>query len=80
VDSVPGKRGNYAISRQALDESHLKDYERALFYVAGSFNDSRAYVQRKARLEAVDQAIQHPREPRLLLRSRRSLFPFASST
>src|SRR6516162_8306864 len=42
-------------SRQALDEGHWDDYARALFYVPGSFNDSRAYAQLKAKLEAIDQ-------------------------
>jgi glucose-6-phosphate 1-dehydrogenase len=42
-------------SRQAIDESHWADYERCLFYVAGSFNDARAYAQLKAKLAAVDQ-------------------------
>src|SRR6516164_5541460 len=42
-------------SRQPLDESHWADFARALFFVPGSFNDSRAYQQLKARLTAVDQ-------------------------
>jgi glucose-6-phosphate 1-dehydrogenase len=42
-------------SRQALDENHWADYARALFFVPGSFNDSRAYAQLKARLDAIDQ-------------------------
>src|SRR5262249_7149849 len=42
-------------SRQALDESHWADFARSLFFVPGSFNDARAYMQLKARLEAVDQ-------------------------
>jgi glucose-6-phosphate 1-dehydrogenase len=42
-------------SRRVLDESHWKDYERALFYVSGSFNDSRAYLQLKTRLETLDR-------------------------
>jgi glucose-6-phosphate 1-dehydrogenase len=42
-------------SRQPLDESHWKDFERSLFYVEGSFNDARAYGQLKAKLEALDQ-------------------------
>ena len=42
-------------SRQPLDEDHWADFARALFYVPGSFNDSRAYEQLKAKLDAVDQ-------------------------
>ena len=42
-------------SRQPLDEDHWADFARGLFYVPGSFNDSRAYEQLKAKLEAVDQ-------------------------
>jgi glucose-6-phosphate 1-dehydrogenase len=42
-------------SRQPFDESHWADFARALFYVPGSFNDSRAYAQLKARLETIDQ-------------------------
>src|SRR5262245_20084525 len=41
-------------SRRAPDESHLADFCRALFYLEGSFNDSRAYGQLKARLDALD--------------------------
>jgi glucose-6-phosphate 1-dehydrogenase len=41
-------------SRQALDEGHFADYARALFFVPGSFSDTRAYAQLKARLEALD--------------------------
>jgi glucose-6-phosphate 1-dehydrogenase len=40
--------------RQPPSNDHWADYSRALFYVAGSFNDSRAYAQLKAKLEAVD--------------------------
>jgi glucose-6-phosphate 1-dehydrogenase len=42
-------------SRQPLAEDHWQDYARALFYVEGSFNDSRAYERLKARLDGVDQ-------------------------
>jgi glucose-6-phosphate 1-dehydrogenase len=41
-------------SRQPLDEGHWEDFARGLFFVEGSFNDSRAYAQLKARLEAID--------------------------
>jgi glucose-6-phosphate 1-dehydrogenase len=41
-------------SRQEVNDSHWSDLARALFYVEGSFNDSRAYEQLKARCEAVD--------------------------
>src|SRR5437660_10235410 len=34
-------------SRQPLDESHWKDFERMLFYVSGSFNEPRPYAQIK---------------------------------
>jgi glucose-6-phosphate 1-dehydrogenase len=42
-------------SRQTLSENHWADFSRALFFVAGSFNDARAYAQLKARLDAIDQ-------------------------
>jgi glucose-6-phosphate 1-dehydrogenase len=42
-------------SRRPLDESHFADFARSLFYLEGSFNDSRAYGLLKARLEAIDQ-------------------------
>jgi glucose-6-phosphate 1-dehydrogenase len=42
-------------SRKPLQDSHWEDYARRMFYVPGSFNDSRAYAQLKARLEAIDQ-------------------------
>jgi glucose-6-phosphate 1-dehydrogenase len=48
------KDGIQRFSRQPLDDSHWEDFSRALFYVPGSFNDSRAYTQLKARLEALD--------------------------
>jgi glucose-6-phosphate 1-dehydrogenase len=42
-------------SRQALDEGHWADFARSLFYVPGSFGDSRAYALLKNKLAAVDQ-------------------------
>jgi glucose-6-phosphate 1-dehydrogenase len=42
-------------SRQALDEGHWADFARSLFFVPGSFGDSRAYEQLKRRLESIDQ-------------------------
>ncbi len=42
-------------SRRPLDESHWADFARALFYVEGSFNDSRAYEKLKARLAVIDE-------------------------
>jgi glucose-6-phosphate 1-dehydrogenase len=42
-------------SRRPCDDSHWADFARALFYVEGSFNDSRAYDQLKTRLGTVDQ-------------------------
>ena len=49
------KGGISRFSRQALDESHWADFARSLFFVAGSFNDTHAYAQLKARLDANDQ-------------------------
>src|SRR6476661_5289759 len=49
------REGIERFSRQPLDESHWADFARALFFVPGSFNDSRAYQQLKSRLTAVDQ-------------------------
>ncbi len=42
-------------SRQPLDEAHWADFSRSLFFVPGSFNESRAYEQLKAALESIDQ-------------------------
>ncbi|CAN5893829.1 glucose-6-phosphate dehydrogenase [soil metagenome] len=42
-------------SRQPLDEDHWADFSRALFFVEGSFNESRAYDLLKSKLEAIDQ-------------------------
>jgi glucose-6-phosphate 1-dehydrogenase len=41
-------------SRQPLDEDHWADFSRALFFVPGSFNDTRAYEHLKTRLSAID--------------------------
>jgi len=48
------REGIGSFSRQPLDDSHWNDFARALFYVPGSFGDTRAYLQLKTRLEAVD--------------------------
>jgi glucose-6-phosphate 1-dehydrogenase len=47
-------------SRQPLDEEHFADFARTLFFVPGSFNDARAYVALKAKLEAIDQQLGVP--------------------
>ncbi len=49
------KDGIKRFSRQPLNEGHWADFARAVFFVPGSFNDARAYVQLKVRLEALDQ-------------------------
>ena len=49
------KSGIERFSRQPLDEGHWADFERALFYVEGSFAEARAYEELKAKLDAVDQ-------------------------
>ncbi|HTU21314.1 MAG TPA: glucose-6-phosphate dehydrogenase [Gemmataceae bacterium] len=49
------KDGIAHFSRQPLDDNHWADFARALFLVPGSFNDTRAYAQLKAKIEAVDQ-------------------------
>jgi glucose-6-phosphate 1-dehydrogenase len=49
------KDGIQRFSRQPLEADHWADYARALFYVSGSFNDSHAYAQLKAKLETLDQ-------------------------
>ena len=49
----PGKASN--VFRRALDESHWADFARSLFFVQGSFNDTRAYAQLKVKLDALDQ-------------------------
>ena len=48
------KDGITRFSRQPLVETHWQDFARGLFYVPGSFGDSRAYMQLKSRLEALD--------------------------
>lgn len=42
-------------SRQSLNEDLWNDFARSLFFVPGSFNDTRAYSQLQAKLEAVDK-------------------------
>src|SRR5262249_53591676 len=49
------REGIERFSRRDLDETRWADFARALFFVQGSFNDTRAYGQLKAKLEAVDQ-------------------------
>jgi glucose-6-phosphate 1-dehydrogenase len=49
------REGIDRFSRRALDESHWTDFARSLYYVQGSFNDTRAYAQLKVKLEALDQ-------------------------
>ncbi|HZY88354.1 MAG TPA: glucose-6-phosphate dehydrogenase [Gemmataceae bacterium] len=49
------REGIDRFSRQPLDDGHWADFARALFFVPGSFKDTRAYTQLKARLTAVDQ-------------------------
>jgi glucose-6-phosphate 1-dehydrogenase len=49
------REGIQHFSRQNLSESNWNDLSRAVFYVEGSFNDSRAYEQLKAKLDTVDQ-------------------------
>ena len=48
------KDGICRFSRQPLDDSHWADFARSLFFVPGSFSDSRAYGLLKAKLEALD--------------------------
>ena len=48
------REGVSRFSRRALDENHWADFARSLFYVEGSFNDSRAYDVLKARLDTID--------------------------
>ena len=58
LDEFIRKRAREGIdrfSRRALDESHWADFARSLFFVQGSFNDTRAYEQLKAKLDALDQ-------------------------
>ncbi len=53
--SARARDGIEKFSRQPIDEQHWADFARALFYVPGSFNESRAYQMLKEKLEAVDQ-------------------------
>ncbi len=52
--SARAKDGIEHFSRQPLNESHWADFARALFYVEGSFNESRAYAELQTKLEMVD--------------------------
>jgi glucose-6-phosphate 1-dehydrogenase len=49
------REGIDRFSRRALDESQFADFSRSLFFLQGSFNDTRAYEQLKAKLDALDQ-------------------------
>jgi glucose-6-phosphate 1-dehydrogenase len=49
------REGIERFSRRTLEESHWADFSRSLFFVQGSFNDTRAYAQLKAKLDALDQ-------------------------
>jgi glucose-6-phosphate 1-dehydrogenase len=40
-------------SRRSVDESHWSDFERAIFYLQGSFDDPAAYAAMKRRLEEI---------------------------
>jgi len=62
IDSDPdeyirarARDGISRFSRQPLDEAHWASFARSLFFVQGSFNDTRAYEQLNARLESLDQ-------------------------
>jgi glucose-6-phosphate 1-dehydrogenase len=48
------REGIDRFSRTALDESEFADFARSLFFVQGSFNDTHAYAQLKAKLDALD--------------------------
>jgi glucose-6-phosphate 1-dehydrogenase len=49
------REGIERFSRRPLDEAHWADFARSLFFVQGSFGDTRAYAQLKAKMEALDQ-------------------------
>jgi glucose-6-phosphate 1-dehydrogenase len=49
------REGIERFSRRPLDETHFADFARSLFFVQGSFGDTRAFAQLKAKLEALDQ-------------------------
>jgi glucose-6-phosphate 1-dehydrogenase len=49
------KSGIQRFSRHPYEEEHFADFARSLFFVPGSFNDTRAYKQLRARMEAIDQ-------------------------
>src|SRR5215470_103325 len=62
IDSDPdeyirarARDGISRFSRQPLDEAHWASFARSLFFVKGSFNDTRAYEQLNARLQSLDQ-------------------------
>ena len=62
IDSDPdeyirarARDGISRFSRQPLDEAHWASFARSLFFVQGSFNDTRAYEQLNARLQSLDQ-------------------------
>src|SRR5262249_2805656 len=49
------REGIDRFSRRDLDASHFADFARSLFFVQGKFDDPLAYIQLKARLDALDQ-------------------------
>jgi len=49
------REGIERFSRRSVDEIHWDDFARTLFFVQGSFNDTRAYELLKARLDSLDQ-------------------------
>ncbi|MFQ5830335.1 MAG: glucose-6-phosphate dehydrogenase [Candidatus Methylomirabilia bacterium] len=48
------REGVERFSRRPVDPAHWPDFERALFYVTGSFEDPAAYAELKRRLEKIE--------------------------
>jgi glucose-6-phosphate 1-dehydrogenase len=55
------REGIDKFSRRDLDEARFADFARTLFFIQGSFNDTRAYAQLKAKLDALDQQFGIPK-------------------
>ena len=54
------KQGIEKFSRRAIEPSHWPDYQKALFYGKGNFNDPAAYADLNKRLKEVDEQFQIP--------------------
>src|SRR5207253_3758152 len=54
------KEGIAKYSRQKIDEKVWQDFEKRLFYVAGSIDDPKAYTALRRRLEQIEAELKLP--------------------